>query len=191
MLSLCMPAQCSLYMLEFLNVAKSSNGSNQKSTYFRGMKVPSTYSTLNLSMKKMQCKNTLCFVNSQYYFSWKTDLKLTKIFRITGMCKIFFLLYNGEIRQRTQNYSSRPTFVKLFVFVSTDVLCYNMIPKSQILPILLNTKNDGSAFHLHTEALNDLWCFTHFITDDDLNFYTHTHNNPEAKCCPRHDVCVE
>ena len=53
-----------LYMLEFLNVAKSSNGSNQKSTYFRGMKVPYTYSTLNLSMKKMQCKNTLCFVNS-------------------------------------------------------------------------------------------------------------------------------
>ena len=84
-------------------------------------------------------------------------------------------MYNGEIRQRTQNYSSRPTFVKLFVFVSADVLCYNMIPKSQILPILLNTKNDGSAFHLHTEALNDLWCFTHFITDDDLNFYTHTH----------------
>ena len=97
-----------------------------------------------------------------------------KFLELLVCVKFFFLLYNGEIRQRTQNYSSRPTFVKLFVFVSADVLCYNMIPKSQILPILLNTKNDGSAFHLHTEALNDLWCFTHFITDDDLNFYTHT-----------------
>ena len=106
------------------------------------------------------------------------------------VCVKIFLLYWWNWQQK-QNYSSRPTFVKLFVFVSADVLCYNMIPKSQILPILLNTKNDGSAFHLHTEALNDLWCFTHFITDDDLNFYTHTHNNPEAKCCPRHDVCVE
>ena len=160
-------------MLEFLNVAKSSNGSNQKSTYFRGMKVPSTYSTLNLSMKKMQCKILYVLLIVSTTFLGKRIWNSLKFLELLVCVKIF-LLYNGEIRQRTQNYSSRPTFVKLFVFVSTDVLCYNMIPKSQILPILLNTKNDGSAFHLHTEALNDLWCFTHFITDDDLNFYTHT-----------------